>query len=116
MAKESNLSKQRQEKKQIEDIAPTILDTAKALVYGMKNADYGHPSNNFQNIADLWNAYLNICQRERDNSEDTITVIDVAIFNVLQKIARLATNPTHRDTIIDIAGYAGTIERIVDEK
>lgn len=39
--------------------------------------------------------------------------IDIALMNILQKVARLATNQTHLDSIVDIAGYAATIERIV---
>lgn len=98
---------------------PTILDIAKTLVFGARNKDYGHPKDNFQNIADLWNSYLDIVDRERSCGgvvRTGITPIDIACLNILQKIARLATNPIHRDSIVDIAGYAATIERIVDSK
>jgi hypothetical protein len=91
----------------------TIFDQAKALVYGERNKEYQHPSGNFDNIRNLWNAYLKGKGRYQ---EQDISLVDVAMLNILQKIARISTNPTHRDSLIDIAGYAGTVERIQDNK
>lgn len=91
---------------------PSILEQAQALVYGDRNKAYGHPKANFQNIADLWNAYLQI-RAQGGASRPILQPLDIAVLNILQKIARLGTNPTHMDSWIDIAGYAGTAERIV---
>lgn len=90
----------------------TILDNAKALVYGDRAAAYGHPKDNFWNIAQLQNAYLVILGIQQQ--EVVLDATDIAIMNILQKVARLATNKTHIDSVIDIAGYAATIERIID--
>jgi hypothetical protein len=95
----------------------TILDEAKEIIHGERNRSYGHPRDNFANIADLWNGYLSILGRERGMAVGGTRVIaftptDIAILNILQKVARLACNPKHRDTVVDIAGYAGTIERL----
>lgn len=35
-----------------------ILQTAEKCVCGQREQDYGSPENNFQVIADLWNAYI----------------------------------------------------------
>ncbi len=97
-------------------VEATILDEAKDIIYGARARDYGHPSKNFQNIADLWNGYLSVIHRERHKQGAPITSltnVDIACLNILQKVARLASNPTHRDSMVDIAGYAGTIERII---
>lgn len=79
----------------------TILDEAQAFVKGPRQKDYKHPAANHSNIAALWNTYLGMIGRSR-----VISVVDVSILNILQKIARLATNQTHKDSLTDIAGYA----------
>lgn len=85
---------------------PTILDEAKAMVYGARNESYGHPRNNFAATAALWNAYL--FQGARSGP---ITEEDVAMLMVLLKVARLE-NGYHRDSAVDLAGYAATYERL----
>lgn len=102
-----------------------ILQTAESLIYGVRNKTYRHPSENFENIANLWNAYFEAIKvrpdvltinKFSDSIQDRhfkINRIDVAYLNILQKIARGATNQEHEDTVVDIAGYAGCIERIL---
>ena len=36
---------------------------------------------------------------------------DVAALMMLVKVARFANDPTHRDNLVDICGYAALIER-----
>jgi hypothetical protein len=94
-------------------MAPTdsILQHAHELIFGDRNKAYGHPSENFQNVALLWNAYLQI--RDSDPSFHGLTPLDIAVLNILQKVARVARNQSHMDSWTDIAGYAGTAERII---
>lgn len=80
----------------------SILQEAQRIIHGQRNKDYGHPRENFKNIADLWAAYLGW----------EINPMDVALMMVLMKVARLETGNYHRDSVTDIAGYAGTIERL----
>lgn len=107
----------------------TILGEAEGLIYGDRNKVYRHPTENFANIANLWNAYFKAIKVRPnvlpaiysnnpgpDTIDFTINKIDVAYMNILQKIARGATNQEHEDTIRDIAGYAGCIERILKNK
>lgn len=59
---------------------------------------------NHQRIADLWNAYLN-------GRRALIAPEDVAVMMILLKVARLG-NGYHRDSVVDIAGYAGVLEKM----
>lgn len=73
-----------------------VLVEALDIVTGARNKAYGSAEDNFQNIANLWNAYL----------KTTLTTVDVANMMVLLKVARLKHSPDHRDSWVDIAGYA----------
>lgn len=75
-----------------------LLQDASQLVNGARNDAYGSPSANQKAIADLWRAYLSGVDELRDS--------DVAVLNILQKIARLQQSPAHHDSWVDIAGYA----------
>jgi hypothetical protein len=73
-----------------------VLTAALAAVNGDRDETYGRPEDNFHRIALMWSAYLGIA----------ITPADVAAMNVLQKVGRLVNTPRHRDSWVDIAGYA----------
>jgi hypothetical protein len=70
-----------------------------------RNANYGNPEDNFQHIANLWNSYLRVSRPQTA----LITPADVAIMNMLIKVARLGNNPNHYDSALDIAGYAACL-------
>jgi hypothetical protein len=70
-----------------------------------RNANYGNPEDNFQHIANLWNNYLAVRRPEAA----VITPADVAVMNMLIKVARLGNNPNHHDSAVDIAGYAACL-------
>ena len=82
-----------------------ILKEAHAIIYGDREKTYGHPSKNLKTIAVMWNAYLNA------KSDDEINAKDVAALMMLVKVARFANDPTHRDNLIDVCGYAALVER-----
>lgn len=90
---------------------PNILDEAQERTSVSRNKDYGHPTDNFNNISILWNGYLKAAERKQGQE---INNLDVAMLNILQKVARLATNQTHTDSLIDLAGYARTAEMIIE--
>ncbi len=90
------------------DVKTSVLDEAKRIVNGARRADYGKPEDNFKRIADLWNVHL-----VNTGREGSITPKDVAAFMVLMKVARLAETPDHRDSIVDIIGYAACYAEIV---
>ena len=87
-----------------------LLSEAHSIVSVDRNAAYGNPENNFQNIADRWNLYLQ--QRGITNpfNGGEITPQDVAHMMIDMKMARLGSNMLHRDSLVDIAGYAACAE------
>lgn len=78
-----------------------VLDAAAKAVLQDRNASYGSPESNFQDIADVWNWFLS-----DKIAPGTIEKMDVANMMILMKMARLKYNPNHRDSKVDVAGYA----------
>ena len=78
-----------------------VLSDAETCVCGHREQDYGSPENNFQIIADLWNAYLG-CERLRIQ----ISAHDVAMLMALLKVARISNDGGTYDCYVDLAGYA----------
>ena len=74
----------------------TVLDAAKKIVLGGRDAEYGGPEDSFARIAKIWTGYKGV----------DFTRVDVALMLAGLKMARLAGNPKHRDSWIDLAGYA----------
>ncbi|AVP41900.1 hypothetical protein SEA_JSQUARED_55 [Mycobacterium phage Jsquared] len=81
----------------------SILTTAEEIINGQRAKDYGDARENHNRIAVLWEAY------KRDTS---FTEEDVAVMMILLKIARFMENGYHEDTVVDIAGYAGVLEKM----
>lgn len=79
-------------------------------MYGPRQNDYGHPRANFERTARLWNGYLFAL---RGGDAPLLKPEDVAHMMVLLKMARLMQTPAHRDSWVDIAGYAAAGARSV---
>lgn len=89
-------------------IESSVLAEASGIIYGDREKTYGHPSKNLDVIADMWNAYM----KGRITAENyLLNAKDVAAMMILLKAARLANNQSHRDSVVDICGYAALIER-----
>ena len=88
------------------DPKATLLDKAREICTGDRRKDYGGALENHEKIADLWRVYLG------ERPADDITAEDVAVMMVLVKVSRLATSPTHYDSMVDIAGYAAVMNEI----
>lgn len=85
-----------------------LLDEAAETV-ATRGKPYGGVEDNFARIARLWTAHL--ANRYADDKKfhlgpPTLDPTDVAIMMILLKTARLANDPAHRDSWVDIAGYA----------
>lgn len=80
-----------------------ILQRAHELINGDRAAEYGPASESFQAIADLWSTWLSFKYKQ----DIALTGDDVASMMINLKQIRLAQNPMHRDSQVDIAGYAG---------
>src|ERR1700678_1741999 len=81
------------------------LEAAIAACCGDRAFNYGAPENNFRRIGDLWNAWWNVRVPSTDDTAP-FGPVDIAVMNILLKVARLANTPSHNDSWIDIAGYA----------
>lgn len=79
----------------------SVLDEANKIIYGDREKTYGKPSKNLDTIAKFWGEYLGI----------QLEAKDVAVMMILLKTARLRNDINHRDSIVDICGYAALIER-----
>ena len=78
------------------DVRTRTLQRALDAVTGSREQDYGKPEENFAVIARLWSAYTGY-----EFKPD-----DVAIMQILVKVARVASGNAKADNWIDIAGYA----------
>lgn len=101
-----------QDEQTVEAPPPNVALLLEAITITSKdrNSVYGNPEDNFANIAGYWSHYLST-QR---GMIIVITPQDVAHLMILMKIARLSTNPDHRDSLLDVAGYAACGERCRD--
>ncbi|AOQ28174.1 hypothetical protein SEA_DUDELITTLE_56 [Mycobacterium phage DudeLittle] len=81
----------------------SILTKAEEIINGQRALDYGDALENHQRIANLWNTYL---------QKNVVDHNDVAMMMILLKIARFMENGYHHDTVVDIAGYAGVLEKM----
>ena len=88
----------------VEAEQPTsVLDEARAVVVD-RGASYDDPRPNHERIADLWSVIL----------DRPVTPLQVVNCMIAVKLARLVVTPDHRDSLVDIAGYAHCAGVIVD--
>lgn len=80
--------------------AEFLDDVGKIL--GNREKQYGSPDAVFEAIAQMISAYLT----ERLGLPVTVTKDDVAVIQIINKIARIGVNVGHMDSWADIVGYA----------
>jgi hypothetical protein len=93
----------------------SILEEAQTIIWGDREQTYGDPAKNLRAIADLWEMYLHH-RGLLDENADSLRIEDVAQMMILLKVARLINTPDHRDSLVDLAGYAGLMERVQSAK
>lgn len=84
-----------------ENVRSLLLRQADEAINGPRATDYGDVHTNFGVIADMWTVYLG-----RRGIAGELQPEDVSLMMTLVKIARLAGQPGHWDSWLDIAGYA----------
>ncbi|NAZ37131.1 DUF6378 domain-containing protein [Rubellimicrobium sp. CFH 75288] len=77
-------------------IREDVLREAAAAITGDRQRDYGPARESFERTAALWSAALG----------RRVAPEQVALMLALLKVARLCTSPDHRDSWVDLAGYA----------
>lgn len=73
-----------------------------AKVLEERRDDYGDPAEQFRAIADRWTITLGT----------PITPSQVALCMIDLKLARLAYDPGHVDSIVDVIGYAALLREV----
>lgn len=92
-------------------MSKNVLEEANEIIHGARNESYGHPLENHGLTAKYWSVYLDA------KNGFAITAEDVCFLNILQKISRSQSGvDVTRDTLVDIAGYAGNVEMIQDKR
>jgi len=88
----------------------SILQEAQALVFGDRQASYGHPKDDYKQQAYIWTGMLlhKLAPGQR------IEPHEAALLMVTLKARRCVFQPK-RDSIVDMAGYAEVVARIVGE-
>lgn len=84
---------------------------AHRIVHSSRQADYGHPLDNWGLTADLFTAML----RSKLKPGEVISAEDALLLMVQVKVARHMNRP-HRDSRVDIAGYAEALDLCVTER
>lgn len=83
----------------VSDVNP--LEQALELTTGARQHSYGHPADNFANIAAGWSAIFN----------RTVTPEQVSLCMIWLKICRELHKPD-LDNLVDMAGYVNTLHMI----
>ena len=73
-----------------------------AKVLEERRDDYGDPAEQFRVIADRWSITLGM----------PITPSQVALCMIDLKLARLAYDPGHVDSVVDVIGYAALLREV----
>lgn len=95
-----------------------ILQAAERCVCGERDQDYGGPEDSFALIARLWEPIIK-ARCVGPGADVCVDAVTVALCMAELKIARAATNETHMDSWVDLAGYAacgGEIAAEMEEK
>lgn len=80
-----------------------ILEEAASLVHGSRQQDYAHPSVDFGRTAKMWSVLFGV----------PVDPKQVPMALIMVKLSRLMNDPTKRDSIVDIAGYAETMAMLL---
>lgn len=79
----------------------SILEEASRIIWGDREKTHGDPGRNLREIATKWSVTFGV----------EITPAQVAIAMIDLKTVRSLHDPGHRDHWVDIAGYAGLVDR-----
>ena len=81
--------------------APELLEHAAGVV-DRRRREYGEPVALFEHVAQRWSLTLGT----------KVSPAQVVLCLIDLKLARLAHDPKHLDSIVDVAGYAGILQEL----
>ena len=73
-----------------------------ATIVANRRAVYGDPASSMDLVARRWSITLGL----------TVTPAQVTLCLIDLKLARLAHDPSHLDSMVDIAGYAAVLREV----
>ncbi|MDN2578921.1 DUF6378 domain-containing protein [Aquibium sp. ELW1220] len=82
----------------------TMLRNAASVVAGRRRT-YGDPAASMASVAARWSITLGT----------PVTAAQVVLCLIDLKLARLAHDPAHQDSILDVAGYAAVLQEVVHQ-
>jgi len=82
-------------------VSETVLQEAERIINHDRRDDYGDVRASFETIAALWSPVIGA----------RVTAEQVALCMIQLKVAR-AMNGFQRDSLVDIAGYAGCLAQL----
>ena len=77
-----------------------VCDVAKRLTSYDRQLDYGSPIEDFTKQARMWSVILNT----------NVTPQQIAMCMIAVKLCRMTNSPRHRDSAIDVVGYARCLD------
>ena len=86
----------------LESSAAGIAGRAAELVGGDRDRQHGAKKDNFDRIACVWNAWLDI----RKEPASRLTAHDVGVMMAMMKLARTQSGAFNLDDYVDACGYA----------
>lgn len=87
--------------------AETVAQEAQRIVHGDRGGAYGHPIDDFSRTGRMWGAILGL--------PDAVSPELVGLCMAAVKISREVNRPS-RDNRVDLAGYALTVDMVVERK
>lgn len=82
--------------------AASLLEEADAVL-AQREATYGAAAASMAVIAARWSITLG----------QPVTVAQVVLCMIDVKLARLSHDPTHRDSVVDVIGYAALLPEVI---
>jgi hypothetical protein len=83
---------------------PELLEQAARVVAG-RRGEYGQPRDLFERVAVRWTQVLGV----------QVIPAQVALCLIDPKLVRLAHDPRHRDSLIDLIGYGVLLQELIDD-
>lgn len=90
----------------------SAVEEAQRLVHGNRGASYGHPYDDFSRTGQMWGAVL---RGWADSGKSDVPPELVGLCMACVKISREVNKPS-RDNRVDLAGYAETVEMVMNER